>query len=85
MAGKWQRPIILVAGYKSTTGAAINPPGQTETDPDNTIQANAYRAFLEAALSVLGGTVLGFNLWRWWPKTTTDTTGYRRRARRRRQ
>ena len=27
-------------------------------------------------MSVLGGTVLGFNFWRWWPKTTTDTTGY---------
>ncbi len=76
MAGKWRRPIILVVGYKSTTGAAISPPGQTETDPDEAIQSAAYRAFIEAAMTSLGGTILGFNFWRWWPKTTADTTGF---------
>jgi hypothetical protein len=76
MAGRWQRPILLVAGYKSTTGAAIAPATQAETDPDNAIQANAYRAFIESAMTSLGSTILGFNFWRWHPKTTTDTTGF---------
>ena len=77
IASRWDKPLMLTCGYKSTVGAARNPSAQPETTSDNVIQANAWEAFLRAAHTI-GDAFYGMVAWRWWPAATDDdgTTGF---------
>jgi len=77
LSGRWNRPLVLTVGYKSTVGCSRDPSEQPETTPDQTAQANAWEAFLTSR-SFAEPTVYGSFCWRWWPSTQDDdgATGF---------
>lgn len=75
MSAKWGKPILLTTGYKSTKGAAKDPADQPETSVDETVQSDAWRAFIDAALDPkhgAGSTLYGILGWRTWPAAADD-------------
>jgi hypothetical protein len=81
LASRWNKPLLLSTGYKSTLGAAKDPADQPQTTVYRAIQASAWNAFIDAALDQrygVGNALYGMLGWRLWPGSTNDdgATGF---------